>query len=347
MSIAKSARGHAATRAPRKSSMTKRMHLAGDIGGTKTLLGLFDPGGDRPRPITVRVFGTLDYDDLSSMIAEFVDDDAVKGTSIASACFGVAGPVIDEAAELTNVPWKVDAKRVASRFPFARVMLLNDLQALAYAVPVLERSEVHVLQEGTPLPHGNIAVIAAGTGLGEAMLHHVNGRGYVPSPSEGGHADFPARNEREVALLRDLITRYGRVDVERVVSGPGLVNIYRFTHGSACAASIDVTDADAPAAVSTAALERRCADCEAAFDLFVDAYGAEAGNLALRVVSTGGVYIGGGIAPKILPALANGAFIRAFRAKPPLEAMLEAMPVKVILNAKAGLLGAAVYAAST
>ena len=327
--------------------MTKGMFIAGDIGGPKTLLGLFDPAGDRPRPITVRAFGTLDYDDLSSMIAEFVEDDAVGQSSIASACFGVAGPVIDEAATLTNVPWKVDARRVKSRFPFERVMLLNDLQAMAYSVPVLERSEVHVLQEGAPLAGGNIAVIAAGTGLGEAMLHHVNGRGYIPSPSEGGHADFPARNEREIGLLRDLIVRYGRVDVERVVAGPGLVNIYRFTHARSCAASIDLADADAPAAISTAALDGRCADCAAALDLFVDAYGAEAGNLALRVVSTGGVYIGGGIAPKILPALANGAFIRAFRAKPPLEAMLEAMPVKVILNAKAGLLGAAVYAAST
>ena len=323
------------------------MLLAGDIGGTKTLLGLFDPAPGRPRRLVVRAFGTLAYDDLSSMIEEFVGLVAAGGVppaSITSACFGVAGPVIDAAAELTNVPWKVDARSVTSRFGFARVTLLNDLQAMASAVPVLEPSEVQVLQEGAAIPEGNVAVIAAGTGLGEAMLHYVNGRGLIPSPSEGGHADFAARNEREIVLLRDLIARYGRVDVERVVCGAGLVNIHRVTHAGPCAAAIDLADPGAPAAISTAALERRCAGCVEALDMFVDAYGAEAGNVALRVVSTGGVYVGGGIAPKILPALTGGAFIRAFRAKPPLEAMLDAMPVKVILNEEAGLLGAAVAA---
>jgi len=323
--------------------MTASMMLAGDIGGTKTLLGLFERAADRPRRVAVRVFGTLDYDDLRSMIAEFVADDAVKRSSIATACFGVAGPVIDEAASLTNVPWKVDARSVAARFKFP-VTLLNDLEAMAYSVPVLEPSEVHVLQEGEMIRGGNIAVIAAGTGLGEGMLVNVNGR-FVPSPSEGGHADFSARNEREISLLRDLIVRFGRVDAERVICGPGLVNIHRVTHTEPCAVVIDLTDPDAPAAISTAALERRCAGCIEALDMFVDAYGSEAGNLALRIVATGGVYIGGGIAPKILPALANGTFMRAFRIKPPLEAMLEAMPVKVILNAEAGLLGAAVFAA--
>ena len=259
-----------------------RMLLAGDIGGTKTLLGLFEPAAPRPRPVAVRVFGTLDYGDLPSMIAEFLEDDAVKGAAIAAACFGVAGPVIDEAAELTNVPWKVDARRVAARFTFARVVLLNDLQALAYAVPVLEASEVHVLQEGAAAGRArNIALIAAGTGLGEALLHNVNGR-FIPSPSEGGHADFAARTEREIALLRDLTMRYGRADVEHVLSGPGLVNLFRITHDTPCAAQIDVSHPDAPAAISTAALERRCDGCVAALDMFVEAYGAEAGNLALR-----------------------------------------------------------------
>jgi glucokinase len=171
----------------------------------------------------------------------------------------------------------------------------------------------------------------------------VGGR-FLPSASEGGHADFAARNEDEITLLRDLIVRYGRADAERVVSGPGLVNAYRITHQEPCAAKIDVTQTDAPAAISSAAMERRCAGCVAALNMFVEAYGAEAGNLALRTISTGGLFIGGGIAPKILPVLANGAFIRAFRAKPPLEAMLAAVPVKVILNADAALLGAAVFA---
>jgi glucokinase len=173
----------------------------------------------------------------------------------------------------------------------------------------------------------------------------VNGR-FIPSPTEAGHADFAARTEREITLLRELTQRFGRVEVERVVSGRGLINIYTVTHKQPCTAGIDIEDADAPAAISLAAIDRRCAACMDALDLFVEAYGAEAGNLALRSVSTGGVYIGGGIAPKILPALTTGAFMRAFRDKPPLETMLEEMPVKVILNAEAGLIGSAVYAAS-
>lgn len=326
------------------SRMT-RMLLAGDIGGTKTLVGLFAAGdGPRPRLVIVRSFSTPNYRNLPAIIAEFLADDGVKGASIDAACFGVAGPIIDEAAELTNVPWKVDGRRVASRFRFARVTLLNDLQAMAYAVPVLEASEVHALQDGQPRPGGNVAIIAAGTGLGEGMLHNVNGR-LIPSPSEGGHADFAARTEREIALVRDLVARYGRAEVERVLSGPGLVNIFRITHDAACAARVDLSHAGAPAAISAAAFEHRCGGCEAALDMFVEAYGAETGNLALRTVATGGVFVGGGIAPKILPALVGGAFIRAFRAKPPLDAMLAAMPVKVILNPQCGLLGAAVFAA--
>jgi glucokinase len=320
------------------------MLLAGDIGGTKTLLGLFDPDTARPRPLAVRSFGTLDHADLPSMIAELLRDGAAAPHAIGAACFGVAGPVIDESADLTNVPWRVDARQVARTFKLQRVTLLNDLQAMAYAVPVLRDEEVHTLQKGEARPGGNIALIAAGTGLGEALLHNLDGR-FIPSPSEGGHADFPARTDREFALARDLIARYGRADVEHVISGRGLVNLHRATHRSPCVANIDLQDPDAPALISAAALARRCDSCVETLDMFVEAYGAEAGNMALRAVATGGVFIGGGIAPKILPALTTGAFIRAFREKPPLDAMLAAMPVKVILNAEAGLLGAAVYAA--
>jgi glucokinase len=319
------------------------MLLSGDIGGTKTLLGLFEPDGARPRPIATRVFGTLAYAELPSMIAELLHETAVEPRTIVAACFGVAGPVINQSADLTNVPWRVDARQVARTFSLSRVTLLNDLQAMAYAVPVLKASEVHVLQEGDAVRGGNIALIAAGTGLGEALLHNLEGR-FIPSPSEGGHADFPARTDREFALARDLIARYGRADVEHVISGRGLVNLHRATHREACEEEIDLEDPDAPAQISTAALARRCKGCVEALDMFVEAYGAEAGNMALRTVATGGVYIGGGIAPKILPALTTGAFMRAFREKPPLEAMLAAMPVRVILNAEAGLLGAAVYA---
>jgi glucokinase len=321
------------------------MILAGDIGGTKTLLGVFDGATARPRPVAVRSFGTLDYDDLTTMIREFLDTDAAFAAAIDRACFGVAGPVMDEAAQLTNVPWHVDARRVAGAFDFHRVSLLNDLQAMAYSVPQLRESEVHTLQEGEVLRGGNIALIAAGTGLGQALLHNVDGR-FIPSPSEGGHADFAARTEREIALVRALTARYGRADVEHVISGRGFFNIHPIAHrGGRCAADVNLDDPDAPAAITSAAAERRCAGCVETVDMFVEAYGAEAGNLALRSVSTGGLFIGGGIAPKILPALTTGAFMNAFLAKRPLDGMLAAMPVKIILNAEAGLLGAAVFAA--
>jgi len=325
------------------------MLLAGDIGGTKTLLGLFDAAPARPRPLMVRAFGTLDHPDLQTLIAEFLktpDAGTARAAhgGIETACFGVAGPVVDETVKVTNVPWFVDARRVASALGIARVSLLNDLEALAHAVPVLRESETHVLQEGEAMRGGNIALIAAGTGLGQALLHNVDGR-FLPSASEAGHADFAARTEREIALVRDLTTRYGRADVEHVVSGRGLINIHRVAHEQPCAAGVDLESPDAAAAMSAAALERRCPGCVETLDMFVEAYGAESGNLALRSVSTGGLYIGGGIAPKILPALTTGRFMRAFLAKPPLDPMLAAMPVKVILNAEAGLLGAAVFAA--
>jgi glucokinase len=321
-----------------------RTILAGDIGGTKTLLGLFDPVPARPRPLVVREFATLDFEDLPSMITSFLREAAASDRSIAAAYFGVAGPIIGETAQLTNVPWRVDAHRVATTFGLSQVRLLNDLQALACAVPVLHDSEVHVLQEGVAIPGGNIAVIAAGTGLGEALLHNIDGR-FVPSPSEGGHADFAARTEREITLLGALTSRFGRAEVERVVSGRGLVNIHQALYARSCSANIDFDDPEAPAAISAAALERTSPCCIETLELFVEAYGAEAGNLALRTVSTGGVFVGGGIAPKILPALVTGTFMRAFRAKAPLEALLEQVPVKVILNPESGLLGAAVFGA--
>jgi len=321
------------------------MILAGDIGGTKTLLGVFDAAPVRPRAAVVRSYGTLDYDELTTMIAEFLREADTAAEAIDRACFGVAGPVMDEAAELTNVPWRVDARRVARAFGFRGVSLLNDLEAMAYAVPVLRESEVHVLQEGEAARGGNIALIAAGTGLGQALLHNVDGR-FVPSASEGGHADFAARTEREIGLVRELTARYGRADVEHVVSGRGFFNIHPFAHrGEPCLAHVDLDDLDAPSAISAAAMERRCPGCVETLDMFVEAYGAESGNLALRTVSTGGLFVGGGIAPKILAAFTSGTFMNAFRAKPPLDAMLSAMPVKVILNAEAGLLGSAVFAA--
>jgi len=322
------------------------MILAGDIGGTKTLLGLFDERPARPRPIVVREYTTLDFADLCAMVTRFADDQEDGPIMVDSACFGVAGPVIGHEADLTNVPWHIDATIVARTFNIRRVGLLNDLEALAHSVPVLHGDELPPLQRGEPLRGGNMALIAAGTGLGQALLHFVDGR-FVPSPSEAGHADWAARTERDLALLRDLIDRYGRAEVEHVVSGRGLLNIHRVAHRTTPCLAVDGRDAaETPAAITKAALERRCAGCVETLEIFVEAYGAEAGNAALRSVSTGGLFVGGGIAPKVLPALTDGRFMDAFRAKGSLSALLANMPVQVILNPRAGLLGAAVFASA-
>jgi glucokinase len=323
--------------------------LAGDVGGTKTLLGLFRQNAERPASTVVREFATLDFDSLDDIVQTFLEE--TNAREIEAVCIGVAGPVTGLVARLTNVPWLADASDLAERLGDRPVQLLNDLEAMAYAVPVLEPDELGVLQEGIAVPTGNAALIAAGTGLGEALLHNVNGR-FLPSASEGGHADFAARTPRELALVHELSRIHGRVENERVISGPGLVNVFRFTHGTqdlraACRVlGPDVDPSDLPAAISESAMEGRCHHCREALDMFVEAYGSEAGNLGLRSVATAGVYIGGGIAPKILPALETGLFMAAFCDKEPMVDLLRTLPVRVILNPAAGLLGAAVRAAT-
>ena len=336
------------------------MLLAGDIGGTKTLLGLFSPGPDRPCPIEVGEFVTLDYASLEPMIREFLAAQNLEHQRVAAACFGVAGAVTEGVARLTNVPWLVDGAALEDVFNFRRVQIINDLEALAHGIMVLQPDELKPLQVGVPLSDGNAAVIAAGTGLGQAMLHNVDGR-FIPAASEGGHADFAARTPREMEMVQQLGRIFGRVGVEVVLSGPGLVNIYQFTHASfgsgptitpnsiapsrLCDAVGTAQDwADLPARISKAAMDRRCERCVEAFEIFISAYGAEAGNIALRSVATAGVYIGGGIAPKILPALEDGLFMEAFRDKEPMAHLVATIPVSVILNPDAGLLGAAVRA---
>ena len=325
---------------------TRVMILAGDIGGTKTLLGLFDPLTARPHAVRQRTFPTAEFQGLTEMIREFASDAHVKNAAISAACFGVAGPVLGSTAELTNVPFTIDAFAVSKAFDIPKVRLLNDLEAMAYAVPVLEGKELHVLQPGEAIRGGNMTLIAAGTGLGQALLHNVGGH-FVPSPTEAGHADWAPRTERDIAVLRYLIERTGRAEVEDVVSGGrGLPNLHRVTHlTKECDAGIDADAAGASAALATAALERQCPRCIEALEIFVDAYGAEAGNAALRSVATGGLFIGGGIAPKILPALTDGRFMKALRDKGAMRGLVESVPVKIILNPDAGLLGAAVHAA--
>ena len=321
------------------------MLLAGDIGGTNTRLGLFEAGASRPVPVDVRTYATGGFDSLEAMVAAFLADAGAERAALTGAGFGVAGPVVHGRAALTNAAWLIDGARVASSVRLPRVLLLNDLLAMAHAIPVLEPGELFTLQSGDPDAEGNIALIAPGTGLGEAMLVRTGGR-LVPSPSEGGHADFAPRTPREVGLLEHLTSRYGRAGYERVLSGPGLVNIHRFAHRGPCPCA-DPEAADAAARISAAALQGGCPACAESLDLFVAVLGAECGNAALRGLTTGGVYLGGGIPPKIIPALARPTFIDAFRAKAPMEHLVGAVPVHVILHPDPGLLGAAVAAAGS
>jgi glucokinase len=322
------------------------MILAGDIGGTKTLLGLFSQSADaRPEPVAVTSFVTTEYPDLTHVVSAFAALERVRGRRVQAAAFGVAGPVLGRTASLTNVSFRIDADEIGRAFEIPTVRLLNDLQAMAYSVTALADAEVHVLQTGDAQATGNMGLVAAGTGLGEAAIYRTPG-GLFPAPTEAGHADWAARNERDITVLRALIQQFGRAEVEHILSGPGLANLHRVTHrDTGCLVVDDETDPGAPALISAAALERRCYGCVEALDIFVSAYGAEAGNLALRTVATGGLFIGGGIAPKILPALIDGRFMRAFLDKHPFREMLSKVPVNVILNPDAGLLGAAIAAA--
>ena len=336
------------------------MLLAADVGGTKTLLGLFTEAPERPARIESGEFVTLDYDSLVPMIREFLKAEGVDARAITAVSFGVAGAVADNVARLTNVPWLVDGQAIADAASLPHVHILNDLQSMAYAVPVLEPGELEFLQHGVAQSGGNAAVIAAGTGLGEALLLNVDGR-FVPGATEGGHADWGARTPREIEMLAAITRIYGRCSVEHVVCGPGLVNIYQFTHDAwggrtylspaafvparTCEGVGRVDDpADLPGAISKSAMEGRCPMCRDALGMFVDAYGAEAGNLALRTTATAGVYVGGGIAPKLLSVIRDGRFMDAFRAKEPMQDLVATIPVAVILNREAALLGAAVHA---
>ena len=322
-----------------------RLLLAGDVGGTKTQLGLYSAAAGRPERHAEQRFETLAFAGLVDMVGAFLDNSRCGGP-VEAACFGVAGPVQGRTSRLTNVPWLVDADDIARRFGIGRVRLLNDVQATACALPALAADELAVLQRGTPVAHGNAALIAAGTGLGEALLHRVGER-FVPVASEAGHADFAARTEREAALQRALTDRYGRASYERVISGPGLVNIHAFTHAAAGCTAVGngAPAAERPALISRSGLAGDCPGCVETLELFAGVLGAEAGNLGLRSTATAGVFLGGGIPAKILPALQTPTFLEAFGDKAPMSRLVAAMPVAVILEPDAALLGAAVAAA--
>lgn len=317
------------------------MLLAGDLGGTKTLLGLFRPTGGRPDLLDMREYTTRDFPGLSAMLSAFLGATGTLPGEVQAACVGVAGPILKQAVTVTNVPWVVDAGELMASTGLRRVWLLNDVEAMAHAVPVLRPEELHAIQKGTFNPDGNACLLAAGTGLGQALLVRQHGR-LVPSASEGGHADFAARTPRDIDLLRFLTARYGRASWEHIVSGPGITNLLRFTSDNT--SPLLAGDLrDVPAEVTGRALADSDPACVEALDLFLQIYGSAAANMALQCVATGGVYLGGGIPGKILEAFERPAFLEAFVTKPPMDGLLRSMPVHIVLNRHAGLLGAAAF----
>lgn len=320
--------------------------LAGDIGGTNLRIALFSP--DRLLdPIVERRYPTADYDSLETVLTHFLGEYAGQ---VGAACFGIAGPVTDGRASLTNIPhWHaIDEAMLREHLKTGNAALINDMIAMANGVLALPPERFTVLNEGRNHAVGNVAVIAAGTGLGEAYLHW-DGQRLLPSPSEGGHTDFGPTTDPEMEMLQYLRAEYGHVSYERILSGPGLLNIYHFlrdTRGVREPSWLTkrLASEDPGAVISELGMSGDSALCEQAIDMFVHIYGSEAGNMALKGLTTGGVYIGGGIAPKILEKLRQPAFMEAFLGKGRFDDLLERIPVKVIMESNAPLFGAAYHA---
>jgi glucokinase len=322
------------------------MILAGDIGGTNSRLALFELNGDSLNLVAEKTFPSRQYPNLETIVREFR---LAHPQRITHACFGVAGPVKHGRSEATNLPWVVDAQVLANELGLTTVGLMNDLEANALGIAVLQPADLATLNPGEPNAEGNAALISAGTGLGEAGLLW-DGQQYRPIASEGGHSDFAPSNELEIELLRYLSAQFGRVSWERVLSGPGLYNLYKFFRDTGRAEepawlAEALQHQDPPSVITQVALAGRAAPCELALDLFISLYGAEAGNLALKMKATGGLFVGGGIAPRLVEKLKGSAtFMDAFTAKGRMRSLLEAMPVQVILNDKTALLGSAFWA---
>jgi glucokinase len=321
------------------------MILAGDIGGTKTNLAYYELQGNTLVPVLFKSYSSQHYTSLNEILALLLREHPER---ITAAAFGIAGPVVGNRSRLTNVSWVVDGNDVASLLHLESVGLLNDLAATAYGILRLDRKDIVTLQPGTPQREATIGVIAAGTGLGGCALVW-DGRGYRAMPSEGGHADFPPRNELEIDLLKFLLKKFEHVSVERVIAGPGIINIYEFFRSLTSSSepswlTSEMQQGDPSAAVSRAGLEGKDEACVRTLEMFVTLYGSEAGNLALRFLTTAGLYVAGGIVPKILPKIQSGLFMEAFLAKDTYRELLQTIPVHVVLNEKTALLGAAHYA---
>lgn len=320
------------------------MILAGDIGGTHTRLALFEEDAT-PVPTRSEAFASREHGNLAAIVRSFLVGSAVRPDR---ACFGVAGPVRGGRAAVTNLPWTLDAGALAAEASIGRVALLNDLEAAGWAVEVLAPDAVETLSAGEPDSSGNGAVIAAGTGLGEAGLAF-DGRRRRPFASEGGHSDFSPRGEEQVELWRYLSARFGHVSWERVVSGPGLANVHAFLRDTGRGEepawlAEEMREGNPAAAVARAALSGRCSLAARAVEIFASAYGAAAGNAALQFAAGAGVWIAGGMAPRLLPALRAPGFLEAFRDKGRFRSWLEKVPLRVVLDEHVPLLGAARYA---
>jgi glucokinase len=320
------------------------MILAGDIGGTKTNVALFQPNGSEVgRVVRQQTFPSAAYDSLEAILKEFIGETELK---IAGACFGIAAPVIEGRAKTPNLNWTVSAVSLAELLKIDRVGIINDLEATAHGIPALADSQLLTLNAGDAKDDGHRALIAAGTGLGMAGIFYRDGH-YYPMPSEGGHSDFAPHTATEIELFGYLAEKFGpHVSCERVLSGPGLFNVYCFLRDTGAAEepgwlAEEIRSGDKTAAVSKAALSNQCELAVKALDMFASAYGAIAGNLALMLMATGGLYVGGGIAPKIREKLKDGTFMKAFTDKGRLSSLLASIPVRVILDDKTALFGAA------
>ena len=329
------------------SEARHQMILAGDIGATKSHVALFAVEAERPKLLIEETYRSDEYSGLEEVLQEFLvaKADEIRDGSILAACFGVAGPVVGECSKTPNLPWTISAQVIRETVGFEKVKLINDLEANGYGIPQLGDDDLETLQEGSSRADGNGALISAGTGLGEAFLYR-QGETFQPVASEGGHADFAPRNELEIELLRYLLERFQHVSYERVLSGLGLLNIYSFLRDTGYGEEPvwlrkRLEGQDPGVTISRAALSGKSDLCVQALDLFVSIYGAEAGNLALKAKALGGLYVGGGIAPKIISKLREETFLKAFADKGRLSSLMKAIPVRVILNPKTALLGAA------
>lgn len=323
------------------------MLLAGDIGGTKTSLGIFSPASGPRFPLAESTFSSADFPDLKTLLEQFIDRTDLV---VEQASFGIAGPVLSNRVKITNLDWWIDTGELKDSLGLSQVHLLNDLVAIATALPNLDDDDLITLVPGKPEPGGTIALIAPGTGLGEAYLTW-DGIRYHPFGSEGGHSDFAPSNKLEIKLLQYLRSLFGHVSCERVCSGSGIPNIYAFLKSGEFAkepawlAKKIARTSDPTPVIIKAALDQKknCALCRLTLSTFINILGAEAGNLALKVLSTGGVYLGGGIPLRILSELRKGQFRKSFLGKGRMKEVLQNIPVYVITNPSVALLGAAYY----